>query len=648
VILPQSIEEVLQRADIVEIIEQFIRLKKRGANYVANCPFHNESTPSFSVNPARGIFKCFGCGKGGNAVTFVQEHEKLSFPEAIKWIASYYKIALQETERSPEQQIVQQVEESIRVINEFATTHFQTNLWDTEDGLLIGQSYFKERGFSKEIIEQFRLGYSIQNSEQNDLLKALTLKGFSIEYALKSGVIKQKEDRLYDAYRGRVIFPIQNMTGRVLGFGARILVKNDKAPKYINSPENEIYIKSKVLYGLYQSRTHIAKLDECFLVEGYTDVVSLHQGGVKNVVASSGTSLTEDQLRLIKQLTRNLTILYDGDAAGVKAALRGLDMALAAGFNVKLVLFPDKEDPDSYIQKYGAVVFNDYILKNKKDIIEFRLELGMEEAGRDPIKKTKLVNEIAQSISFINKTSDFVLHDYYVKEAVSKLQIDEASFLQLINSFNQKRQQAKATPAFAAQQERIEQELADVDTNPYDITAHDAESLQELQLIKVLLIYGAMPKEDFLNVADYIYSKIEFETLVSANAQKIYKAYFDYCLEKEHVPELSFFVNHADTSIQKAVTDLLQDKHELSPNWFNTYNIEVIHGAVNYLTEVESVLSYFEMKKVKVILKQITKLMEAEKNPQALKLLLTTYKEHKALEKELLKLMGTVIFKTNN
>lgn len=647
-ILPQSIEEVLQRADIVEIIEQFIRLKKRGANYVANCPFHNESTPSFSVNPARGIFKCFGCGKGGNAVTFVQEHEKLSFPEAIKWIASYYKIALQETERSPEQQIVQQVEESIRVINEFATTHFQTNLWDTEDGLLIGQSYFKERGFSKEIIEQFRLGYSIQNNEQNDLLRALTLKGFSIEYALKSGVIKQKEDRLYDAYRGRVIFPIQNMTGRVLGFGARILVKNDKAPKYINSPENEIYIKSKVLYGLYQSRTHIAKLDECFLVEGYTDVVSLHQGGVKNVVASSGTSLTEDQLRLIKQLTRNLTILYDGDAAGVKAALRGLDMALAAGFNVKLVLFPDKEDPDSYIQKYGAFVFNDYILKNKKDIIEFRLELGMEEAGRDPIKKTKLVNEIAQSISFINKTSDFVLHDYYVKEAVSKLQIDEASFLQLINSFNQKRQQAKATPAFAAQQERIEQELADVDTNPYDITAQDAESLQELQLIKVLLIYGAMPKEDFLNVADYIYSKIEFETLVSANAQKIYKAYFDYCLEKEQVPELSFFVNHADTSIQKAVTDLLQDKHELSPNWFNTYNIEVIHGAVNYLTEVESVLSYFEMKKVKVILKQITKLMEEEKNPQALKLLLTTYKEHKALEKELLKLMGTVIFKTNN
>jgi DNA primase len=437
------------------------------------------------------------------------------------------------------------------------------------------------------------------------------------------------------------------MTGRVLGFGARILVKNDKAPKYINSPENEIYIKSKVLYGLYQSRTHIAKLDECYLVEGYTDVVSLHQGGVKNVVASSGTSLTEDQLRLIKQLTRNLTILYDGDAAGVKAALRGLDMALAAGFNVKLVLFPDKEDPDSYIQKYGAVMFNDYILKHKKDIIEFRLEVGMEEVGKDPIKKTKLVNEIAQSISFINKTSDFVLHDYYVKEAVSKLQIDEASFLQLINSFNQKRQQTKAVPTRVAQQETTEQELADEDTNPYEITANDAENLQELQLIKVLLIYGGMPKEDFLNVADYIYSKIEFETLVSTNAQKIYKAYFDYCLEKEQVPELSYFVNHSDTTIQQIVTNLLQDKHELSPNWFNTYNIEVIHGAVNYLTEVESVLSYFELKKVKVILKQITKLMEEEKNPQALKLLLTTYKEHKALEKDLLKLMGTVIFKTN-
>jgi DNA primase len=271
----------------------------------------------------------------------------------------------------------------------------------------------------------------------------------------------------------------------------------------------------------------------------------------------------------------------------------------------------------------------------------------MEEVGKDPIKKTKLVNEIAQSISFINKTSDFVLHDYYVKEAVSKLQIDEASFLQLINSFNQKRQQTKAVPARVAQQEIVEQELADIDTNPYEITANDAESLQELQLIKVLLIYGGMPKEDFLNVADYIYSKIEFETLVSTNAQKIYKAYFDYCLEKEQVPELSYFVNHSDTTIQQIVTNLLQDKHELSPNWFNTYNIEVIHGAVNYLTEVESVLSYFELKKVKVILKQITKLLEEEKNPQALKLLLTTYKEHKALEKDLLKLMGTVIFKTN-
>ncbi|RYZ26159.1 MAG: DNA primase, partial [Sphingobacteriales bacterium] len=309
-IAPGSITEVLSRADILEIVGQFVRLKRRGANHIANCPFHSEKTPSFYVSGAKGIYKCFGCGKGGNVVTFVQEHEKLSYPEAIRWLADYYKITLEETERSPEQIQAQQSEESLRILNEFAAHYFHDAMLKTEEGQAIGLSYFKQRGFRKDILERFLLGYNPEDG--SSFYKEATSKGYNADLLEKAGLVKNRNGQHYDSYRGRVIFPIQSMTGRVLGFGARILKSNDKAPKYINTPENELYIKSRVLYGMYQSRQAISKQNECFLVEGYTDVISLHQGGVENVVASSGTSLTEDQLRIIAQLTKNLTILYDG------------------------------------------------------------------------------------------------------------------------------------------------------------------------------------------------------------------------------------------------------------------------------------------------------------------------------------------------
>ena len=301
-ISPASIQEVMNRADIVDVIGQFVRLKKRGANYIANCPFHNEKTPSFNVSPAKGIYKCFGCGKAGNVVTFVQEHEKLTYPEAMRWLADHYKITLEETERSPEQQQKQLAEEGLRILNEYAATWFHDTLLHQEEGQLIGLSYFKERGFRKDIIERFRLGY---DPEKGDVFyQAAIGKGYNGDMLERAGLAKNRNGMYHDVYRGRVIFPIQSMTGRILGFGARILKSNEKAPKYINTPENELYVKSKVLYGMYQSRQAIGKQDECLLVEGYTDVISLHQGGVENVVASSGTSLTEDQLRLIGQLTR--------------------------------------------------------------------------------------------------------------------------------------------------------------------------------------------------------------------------------------------------------------------------------------------------------------------------------------------------------
>ncbi len=404
-ISPASIQEVMNRADIIDVIGQFVRLRKRGTNYLANCPFHNEKTPSFNVSPAKGIYKCFGCGKAGNVVTFLQEHEKLTYPKAIRWLADHYKITLEETERSPEQQQKQLTEEGLRILNEYAATWLHETLHNNEEGQLIGQSYFKQRGFRKEIIEKFRLGYDPEQGEA--FYQAAVNKGYKADMLERAGLVKNRNGMYRDVYRGRVIFPIQSVTGRILGFGARILKSNEKAPKYINTPENEIYVKSKVLYGMYQSRQAIGKLDECLLVEGYTDVISLHQGGVENVVSSSGTSLTEDQLRLIGQLTKNLTILYDGDPAGIKAALRGLDMALSQSFNVQLVLLPEGEDPDSYVQKSGAEKFREYIKEHKQNVISFRLQVGLADAGTDPVKRSKLVQEIAESISRINKAEDF-------------------------------------------------------------------------------------------------------------------------------------------------------------------------------------------------------------------------------------------------
>ena len=388
-ITQNTIQQILSRIDIVEIVGSFVKLKKRGTNYIGLCPFHNEKSPSFTVSAAKEIYKCFGCGRSGNSINFLMEQEKYSYVEALRWLAAKYNVEIEETETSPEFKQQQQVADSLYIINNFAQKFFSNALLNTEEGQDIALAYLKERGFREDIIKKFQIGF---NPEARDsFTKEALAAQYNLDYLQKSGLVAVRDGNAYDNYRGRIIFPIHNQSGKVLGFGARIIKTNDKAPKYINTPENEIYVKSKLLYGSYFARQAIDKADECLLVEGYTDVVSLHQAGIENVVASGGTSLTPDQLRLIKKYTNNLTIIYDGDNAGIKAALRGLDLALEESLNVKLVLIPDKEDPDSYVNKVGAAAFTNFIAENKRDVILFQLDIALKDAGNDSNKKSVIV-----------------------------------------------------------------------------------------------------------------------------------------------------------------------------------------------------------------------------------------------------------------
>jgi DNA primase len=507
-ITQNTIQQILSRLDIVEVIGSFVKLKKRGANYLGNCPFHNERTPSFTVSPSKEIYKCFGCGKSGNTVSFLMEHEKLSYAEALRWLAAKYNVEVEETESSPEQKLLQQTAESLHIINAFAQKFYAMQLLETEEGKANGLSYLKERGFSNDTILKFGLGYA------PDKRDALTTEAITAQYnrelLQKAGLVVERNGQLQDNYRDRVIFPIHNNSGKVIGFGARLIKKNDKAPKYINTPENELYVKSKLLYGTYFARQAIDKLDECFLVEGYTDVISLHQAGIENVVASGGTSLTQDQLRLIKKFTSNLTIIYDGDSAGVKAALRGLDMALEESLNVKLVLIPDGEDPDSYVKKVGAERFRQFVQENRKDFILFQLEVLLSDAGDDAAKKAGVVNQVAETVSKVDKTEDFTRQQDYIRQCAQTLKIDESGFTALVNKFIRNRlSTSKKLPfeeAKVFEDNAKKAAVNEYDDNTFSLLFQD--ELQEREIARVLLEQGEKPWEDGQLTADYIFSEL--------------------------------------------------------------------------------------------------------------------------------------------
>lgn len=637
----ETIQQITNRIDIVEIVGEFVKLKKRGANYLGNCPFHNEKTPSFTVSPSKEIFKCFGCGKSGNAIGFLMEHEKYSYVEALKFLAARYNIQIEGTEVTPEIKQQQQVAESLFIINSFAQKHYSHNLFTTEEGKSIALSYLKHRGFREDIIQKFELGYNLE--ERDDLYRALSSNKFNIEYAERAGLVVQRNETFYDNYRGRIIFPIHNQTGKIIGFGARLIKSNDKAPKYINTPENEIYIKSKILYGTYFARQAINKYDECFLVEGYTDVISLHQAGIENVVASGGTSLTIDQLRLIRKHTNNLTIIYDGDSAGVKAALRGLDMALEEGLNVKLVLIPDDEDPDSYVNKVGATAFNDFIQANKKDFIIFQLEVMLKEAGNETAKRSALVNHVAETLSKINKAEDFTKQQDYIRQCSGILKIDEAGLTNLVNKFKREKvvkEEKRQPPAnFEKQEWPTEADITD-DSSFLLMT----DVIHERNLLRVLLEYGLLQWDGEITIAEHIFEELQEFTFDNQELDRLYTIYKDLYYQGGQ-PSSKTLLYYEDEKIRNLVIGLNVQQYELSPNWDVKMEGLNINNRDTSRQDVIMSLNYFKLRKIKKMFEENQRDMEKATSFEQQMDLMKVHKVLKDEEQKITRQLGTVIIK---
>lgn len=638
-ITPTTIEQIKNHIDIIDVVGDYVKLKKRGANYLGLCPFHNEKTPSFTVSPAKELYKCFGCGKSGNTITFLMEHDKMTYVEALRWLANRYHIEVEETESTPEQKQQQQASESLYIINSFAQKFFEEQLFDHSEGRTIALSYLKERGFREETMRKFQLGYN--PSYRDELAKALIKNQFNKELLPKSGlVVVRNETELVDNYRNRIIFPIHNNSGKIIGFGARVIGKQDKAPKYINTPENEIYIKSRVLYGSFFARVAIDKANECLLVEGYTDVISLHQAGIENVVASGGTSLTIDQLRLVKKYTNNLTIIYDGDPAGIKAALRGLDMALEEGLNVKLVLIPDKEDPDSYVNKVGPTAFQDFITNNKKDFILFQLEVMLTEAGKDVNRKSEVVNHVAETLSKINKAEDFTKLQDYIKQCSSLLKIDEGGLTNLVNQFKRDKiaKDEKKLP-FDESGNLQQPPLPDVD----NAILLNQDELHERNLIHILLEHGLKSYDENKTMAQYIFDELEayrFDNLQLENLYNLYRTSYEQGLE----PDSKFFLYHPDDAIRNLVVSITVSRFELSQKWDD--KLEGMN-IVNRDTSQQDVLvsvSIFKLRKIKKMFEENGRDMEKAPIDEQIRLI-EVHKSLKEIEREITKKLGTVIIK---
>ncbi len=635
-----TIQQITTRIDIVEIVGEFVKLKKRGANYLGNCPFHNEKSPSFTVSPSKEIYKCFGCGKSGNAIGFIMEHEKYSYVEALKWIAARYNVQIEETEVSPEIKQQQQVAESLFVLNSFAQKHLTNNLFNTEEGKSVGLSYLQHRGFREDILEKFLIGYNLE--ARDDLTKAFIQNQFNLDFAQKASLVSIRNDEPVDNYRGRITFPIHNQSGKIIGFGARIIKSNDKAPKYINTQENEIYSKSKVLYGLYFARQTINKFDECLLVEGYTDVVSLHQAGVENVVASGGTSLTPDQLRLIRKHTNNLTIIYDGDSAGVAAALRGLDKALEEGLNVKLVLIPDNEDPDSYVRKIGASPFREFIDQNKKDFIIFQLEVMLQQAGNDTAKRSAVVNQVAETLSKFQRAEDFVKQQDYIRQCSTMLNIDETGLTNLVNKIKRDKlakEESKQSQALTIVP--IEEENKQLDETS---TLLLNDEYQERDLLRVLLEHGLLLWNEEKTMAEYIFDELESYSIDNPDLELLLTIYKDQYYNGLQ-PGSKTLLYHESEMIRKLVINLTMQQYELSPNWDKKLEGMNINNRDISKQDVIMSLNYFKLRKLK---RMFDENQHDIKNAKTYEEQLTFIKIHKGLkdeEQKITKELGTVIFR---
>ncbi len=622
-IKPETIQTIIETARIEEVVGEFVSLKKRGVNYIGLCPFHNEKTPSFTVSPAKGIYKCFGCGKAGNAVGFVMEHEHYSYPEALKYLARKYGIEVKEEELSSEQKQQMDERESLFALNTFISDYFQKVLFETGEGKSVGLSYFKERDFLESTIKKFQLGYA--PDEWENYSKHALNNGYKKEILLKTGLSIDKGDRLIDRFKGRVMFPIHNLTGKVIGFGGRILSSQKSAAKYMNSPESDIYNKSKSLYGIYFARNEIVKQDNCYLVEGYTDVISLHQAGITNVVASSGTSLTVEQIKLIKRFTPNITILYDGDPAGIKASFRGIDLILDQGMNVKIVLFPEGEDPDSFARSHSTTEVEEFIQREAADFISFKTRLLLDETKGDPTAKAKLIKEIVLTISHI---PDGIVRTVYIKECSAQMDMPEQTLMNELNKLlrnkyraqNQKYQQ-QPTPDVAEIPPQKRQ--ADFELNPFDITHH------ENQLMRLILLYGArdfkvkefvedetgeeVEEERETTVAAYILDNLKGDGIQLENES--FNRILDEIeqgLNSGEIPSDSYFVNHTDKEISSTAISLIASPYELSDNWKKNKIFVNKEDDDLFKTLITTLLS-LRTKLISKRLKEITEQLKSEK-----------------------------------
>lgn len=646
----ETIERIRDAARIDEVVREFINLKKRGANLLGLCPFHNERTPSFTVSPAKGFYKCFGCGASGDSVKFVMEHEHYTYPEALRFLAKKYHIEIEESTPSPQYLEEQSQKEVLYTVMSYAAQFFLDNLWNDSKGQAIGLSYFHERGFSDEIIRKFQLGYA--QDEWTHFTQSALERGFKVEYLKATGLMSSGEKQV-DVLRGRVIFPIHSITGRVIGFGGRTLKADKNIPKYINSPESEIYNKSQALFGLFFARNSIVKENNCFLVEGYTDVISLHQAGIENVVSSSGTSLTTGQINLIKRYTNQVTVLFDGDAAGIKASFRGIDMILEEGMHVQVVLFPDGEDPDSFARKSNKEDLFSFLEKEKKDFIRFKADVLMKDAGNDPIKKGAVIKDMVQSISIV---PDGIMRSLYIQQCAQLMQVDEPVLFNELNKVRRQRLKKNLSEA----EMLIENDQSPAQTKPseqiYPIVTHSYD--QERELLRLMLNYGHDmlefhqendEGEDELitySVFDFISADLITEEILPDHP--VYAIIFEECrrlmpqytLEQIH----QYFIRHIDDEVRTTAIDLISPHYMLSPQWEEKYKIYITKEKdIIYHVILEALHQFKARRLIQIIEKEKSKLNEPV-NEEELIQILENIKYLESIKKTILDDLTTVIY----
>ena len=650
---PHIIDEIMQVSRIEEVIADYVQLKRAGSNLKGLSPFTDEKTPSFVVSPAKQIFKCFSTGKGGTVVSFLMEKEHFSYPEALRWLADRFGVQIPELAQPSAEELAELNErESFYIINEFAKNTFSQNMLETDEGKAIGLSYFEERGFRKDIIERFQLGYCLNKGD--DFTKKALAKGYKLDYLEKVGLVKTKEDRSFDFFRGRVMFPIHSISGRVLGFGGRTLMADKKIAKYFNSPESVIYNKSEILYGLYFAKGDIVKYDECLLCEGYTDVISMHQAGMQHVVSSSGTSLTKEQVKLVKRYTKNLTILYDGDAAGIKASFRGIDLILEEGMNVKVVLFPDGEDPDSFSKTRSSSELETYIKTHKQDFITFKSSILLADGLNDPLRKSELIKDMVHSVSLM---PDQITRSVYVQEIARQFDISESivnnELMRLRKSTMAKQLQEPMLNDVPLPKESVNLLSDDRSMQNQSDLAAKEEVIHEEELIRLMIKYGTREvlikelgtEDKSTSVIELIIQEIEQDDLRIEHPlyREIYGIFMDG-IKDNTLLSTSYLKRIENQEIVAFVSDVESDDRELSHNWVSKYNIYTKSEADDLYESVMNVIYHFKLIKIEQHIQKIQQELK-EVNPQGedLVLLLSELMMYAKIKKEFSEKLGRII-----